>query len=87
MIKIDLFWAIAIYLIFTLCIAIGYWIFYNSNKGEMDLTRPENVEQCPYCTHLYVDFSSETTKICPRCHSYHEPSEKAAKDNNHVPPA
>ena len=72
MITIDFSWAIAIYLILTLCIAIGYWIFYNFDRGENETTGSEFVEQCPYCTHIYFDYTVKPVKVCPCCHSYYE---------------
>ena len=81
MVKIDFFWAIAIYLILTLCVAIGYWIFYNFNRDEIDITRSENVEQCPYCTHVFFDYSMKPMKLCPCCHSYYETVSKVQKSS------
>ena len=83
MIKIDFIWTITVYLIVTLGIAIGLWIFYNFDKDDTDVMRSENIEQCPFCARIYISYSTENVKICPQCNSFYE-SIKNGKETNKI---
>ena len=71
MIKIDFTTGITVYIIFSIGIVFSLWIFYNyrSNKELQNLNL---LQQCPYCTYLFIDFFNKPVLMCPRCHSYIE---------------
>ena len=70
MIHIDFSLAITIYLFLTTVLAIGHWIFYTYNDKDTQATQSKYLEQCPYCTYLFFDYTDTKLKICPRCESY-----------------
>lgn len=72
MIQVDVVLAIAIVLSVSLAVVFVLWIFYNSRGGK---ERPapggvEQVQQCPYCTYVFVSCKQGDVFMCPRCQSY-----------------
>lgn len=68
MIKIDIFWAIAIFLSVSLGIVFVLWIFYNFRRGST--ANQGEIQQCPYCTHVFLSHDQGDIQACPRCQSY-----------------
>ena len=70
MIHIDFFVAIATYLTFIILLVIGRWIFYNYSDEASMTIESKHLEQCPYCTYIFFDYTQAPLKVCPRCESY-----------------
>ncbi len=72
MIPIDLVLAIAIFLSISLVVVFGSWIFYNfrNGNGKTPADHVEQVQQCPYCTYVFVSYKQGDVLMCPRCKSY-----------------
>ena len=70
MIQIDLALAIALFLFLVILLVICPIIFYNFNSEKNLFLESKYLSQCPFCTYLFFDYTSENVKICPRCESY-----------------
>ena len=72
MIQVDVVLAIAVFLSFFLAVVFVLWIFYNFHRGKEKTTtgNAEQVRQCPYCTHVFVNYEQGDVIMCPRCKSY-----------------
>ena len=70
MITIDFAFAVAIFLFVAILLVIGWWIFYTYKDEESMRIESKNLQQCPYCTYLFFDYSADNFAICPRCESY-----------------
>lgn len=72
MIKIELSFAVVLYVGITAVALLLYWVFFektgNSRDNHSDFDR--YVWQCSICTHFYVDSRHSLMSICPRCRSY-----------------
>lgn len=69
MIKIDLNWAISIYLSLALLLVFLLWIFYTYKRSE-SLGLIEYLQQCPLCTHIFYSYKTTPIQQCPQCKSY-----------------
>jgi uncharacterized paraquat-inducible protein A len=77
MIKIELSWAICLYLIFTVIAIFVLWAFFERNRKNTKINPEEKfVWQCSICTYFYVDSQNEEFSICPRCGSYNKRNQK-----------
>ena len=70
MIKLELSTAVSMYLTFFLLIVFVIWIFYTYTKKENLRAEPKQLQQCPYCTHVFTLHEQKDTCICPNCKSY-----------------
>lgn len=70
MIKIDFFWAIAVYIFLMISLVIGHWIFYTSRKEKDVFNDTKFFQECPYCTYMFFNEEEGDRKMCPKCHSY-----------------
>lgn len=72
MIQVDIVLAIAIFLSVLLAVVFVLWIFYNFPGGKEKPTANsvEQVQQCPYCTYVFVSDQKGDVVMCPRCKSY-----------------
>jgi hypothetical protein len=72
MIKLDLIWAIALFISFALMLVFIFWIIYNffesTRKSQPLIT--DDLQQCPYCMTLFFDYQKREVIICPHCKSY-----------------
>ncbi len=72
MIQVDIVLAITILLSSSLVVVFLLWMFYNfrggKDKGISDTS--DQVQQCPYCTHVFVNYKQKDVLMCPRCKSY-----------------
>ncbi len=86
MIKIDFYWALAIYMLVLLGLVIAQGIFYTfASRQPKGKSKEPTLEQCPYCTYLYFSQAQNPLLQCPRCHSYMNSSQglnKAKADLN-----
>lgn len=76
MIKIELTLLVALYLIFTVCLILIVWIYFEKRK----ILRPLSTDmsffwQCNICTHVYVDTRHSVISQCPKCGSYNKKEE------------
>ncbi len=72
MIQVDVVLAIAIVLSLFLAVVFVLWIFYNF-RGDTTATPADTVEkvqQCPYCTCVFISYKQGEVLMCPRCKSY-----------------
>lgn len=67
-IKLDFIWSVAIISSFVPVLVMFAWIFYTSKQDQGDESS-KNLEQCPFCTYLFLKFSQKPLTTCPRCHS------------------
>ncbi len=72
MIQVDIVLAIAVLLSFSLAVVFVLWIFYNFRGGKERTTADsvDQVQQCPYCTYVFVNDEQGEVLMCPRCKSY-----------------
>ena len=72
MIQVDIVLAIAIFLSILLAVVFALWIFYNFHGGEEKTAADsaEQVQQCPYCTCVFVNDKQGDVVMCPKCKSY-----------------
>lgn len=72
MIQVDVVLAIAIILSVCLAVVFALWIFYNfrGSKTKTPGDTAEEVQQCPYCTYVFVSYKQGDALMCPRCKSY-----------------
>lgn len=72
MIKVDIVLAIAVILSVFLAFVFVLWIFYNFRGGKTKTSADtvEQVQQCPYCTYVFVNYKQGDVLMCPRCKSY-----------------
>lgn len=72
MIQVDIVLAIAIFLSIALTVVFVLWIFYNFPGGKKKTAADsvEQVQQCPYCTYVFVSDKKGDVVMCPRCKSY-----------------
>lgn len=72
MIQVDVVLAIAVILSVSLAVVFVLWIFYNFRGGKERPTAGsvEQVQQCPYCTYVFVSYKQGGVLMCPRCKSY-----------------
>lgn len=69
MIRIDLSLAIAVYLCLSIGLVFILWIFYNF-YGKESSDEADCVRQCPYCTHIVLNYKKMEILQCPQCGSY-----------------
>ena len=69
MIKINLLWAVSIYLSLSvgLVFALSTLYTYGENKTLNEL---DYFEQCPYCMYIFFSYTKNHQQSCPRCKSY-----------------
>ena len=72
MIQVDIVLAIAIFLSILLTVVFVLWMFYNfpGGKEKTAADSVEQVQQCPYCTYVFVNDKKGDVVMCPRCKSY-----------------
>lgn len=70
MIKIEFGFAIAAFLIVSIFLVLGYWIFYTNNDEKQLTGNQGDLEQCPYCASFYYNYQHAKITTCPHCHSY-----------------
>jgi rubrerythrin len=73
MIKVEFSLAIALYLIFAVCLILIFWLVFEK-RGNIEASSLENIFfwQCAICTYVYVDSRHSTISQCPRCGSYNK---------------
>lgn len=70
-IKIELCWAVSLYLIFSVIGILVIWFLLERKKTLRGIGPEEKfVWQCSICTYFYVDSQNDEFSICPRCGSY-----------------
>ena len=72
MIQVDIVLAITVLLSFSLAVVFVLWMFYNSRGGKDNgmSDSSDQVQQCPYCTHVFVNYKPKDVLMCPKCKSY-----------------
>ncbi len=85
MIQIDLALAIALFLFLVILLVISKIIFYNFNNERNQSLESAYLNQCPFCTYLFFDYTNENVKICPRCESYIATEEKSGRGSGELP--
>lgn len=78
MIKIEFSLAIAIYLIFTVCLILVLWLVFERKKLQGTISLEKGFFwQCNVCTYVYVDSTHNVISLCPRCGSYNKKEESS----------
>ena len=69
---VEIVLAAAIFLSVPLVVIFALWIFYNfpGGKEKAAADSVEQVQQCPYCTYVFVSDKKGGVVMCPRCKSY-----------------
>ena len=72
MIQVDIVLAIAIFLSIPLAVVFALWMFYNFHGGKEKTAADsvEQVQQCPYCTSVFINDKQGDGVMCPKCKSY-----------------
>jgi hypothetical protein len=82
MIKIELTWAISLYLIISVIGLLMIWAFLERKKTPRRISPEEKfVWQCRICTFFYVDSQNDEISVCPRCGSYNSKEKKETDFN------
>lgn len=76
MIRIDLIWAMAGFLGIGMVLVFVFWMFYNFTEEK---TPGGIVEQCPYCTYIFLNDRPDNAVQCPRCRSLVTPANGGGK--------
>jgi len=69
MIKIEFSLAISVIISLAITLVFVKWIFYNYYRNENGDDDSQYVQQCPFCTYVFLDYHKETVKMCPNCKS------------------
>jgi uncharacterized paraquat-inducible protein A len=69
MIKIDFVLALSWFLILSLCLVFALWLFYTCHR-ENTHWEDEEIQQCPFCTHVFPKIAEGKHSQCPQCKSY-----------------
>jgi hypothetical protein len=73
MIRIEITFAVALYISLSIFLVIILWIFYNCTKKEQTLmSDATHLEQCRYCAHVFFNYLDKEIVVCPLCKSYIE---------------
>lgn len=73
MIKIEFSLAIAMYLIFTVCLILILWLLFERKKQKTLVSLEKGFFwQCNVCTYVYVDTTYDVISKCPRCESFNK---------------
>jgi len=78
MIKINIIWAISLYLFFTLSIVFIFWISYNINNSTHNTAQ---MIICSYCSFIFYSHNKKELPCCPRCKSYLDIETEKQKNN------
>jgi len=79
MIKIEFSLAIAIYLIFTVCLILALWLLFERKKLKGIVSLEKGFFwQCNVCTYVYVDSTHNVISQCPRCDSFNKKSDESS---------
>lgn len=70
MIKINIVWAMALYLFFTILVVFILWLFYNRKKLSTPFWKNTDMIQCPYCSFIFYNLTDKEIQSCPKCKSY-----------------
>jgi len=71
MIKIDIYYSIAILLSITVSVFFMRWMTVTRDTQKTkDTFSFRNLIQCPFCSYLFFNYDKEEIKTCPRCQSY-----------------
>lgn len=70
MIRIQLDWAIALYISAALLLVLILWISYNYLEDNNLSQSAEELIQCEFCGHLFFNHLQADILICPLCRSY-----------------
>lgn len=75
MIKIELTFAITVYLFLSLFI-LFLWIYKEAKKRtSLKLKKEDYLWECPLCFYVYIDSSGSDISKCPLCGSLHKKDE------------
>jgi len=78
MIKIEFSLAIAMYLIFTVCLILILWLLFERKKQKVSVSLEKGFFwQCNVCTYVYVDTTHNVISKCPRCESFNKKEESS----------
>ncbi len=70
MIRVNIDWAISLYLFAALLSIFLLWLFY-SKKSENDIAlNSADMLQCNYCSFIFLMSNNKEIQICPKCKSY-----------------
>jgi len=76
MIKIELNFAVALYLGISILILL-IWVTSEYRKSNREREKRYNtLWQCPICFHIYIDSRAEAISRCPKCNTLHRREEK-----------
>lgn len=57
----------------TLCLAlvVGLWLFYTAKDAPAKISEEwQDLQQCPYCSYVFLDPLKKKGLFCPRCRSF-----------------
>ncbi|MGI6595460.1 MAG: hypothetical protein GX554_02480 [Elusimicrobia bacterium] len=76
MIKIELNFAVALYLLISILILLLWIRFEHIKTSKTKNQKHTTLWQCPLCFYVYVDSRSETISRCPKCNTLHKREKK-----------
>ncbi len=76
MIKIPIDIAVSIYLGISIIILLCWFLSERKKIIKISNSETENLWECPYCFHIYINSKSKDISKCPKCLSLHKKEEK-----------
>ncbi len=50
-----------------------WWLLYTFRRPQLNWqSQQEFIQQCSFCSHMYLDYLKKKPKHCPQCGSYHD---------------
>lgn len=78
MIRVDVSWAVFLYMMSSLLVIFFLWVFFERKVILPKFVREEaDVWECSICAYTYVDSTHQDISQCPQCKSYNK---KSAED-------
>lgn len=75
MIRLDVSWAVFLYLMSSLAALFFVWVFFEKDAALPKFVREKaDLWECTICAHTYVDSTHHEISQCPLCKSYNKKS-------------
>ena len=73
MIEVSPSAALLLYLLLTLSVVMGFWLYQNYKSiTKKIITAPKSLYVCEYCSAVYLDEAHLAVTQCPECHSFNK---------------
>ena len=82
MLKVDIATAIVLYLLSSLTLVLGVWVWYALRHRPKSLqTERKTALRCDICLHVFIASTEANSERCPRCRSWVRVGSAAAHAN------